>query len=291
MGQKVSAVARRREPQGGWRTQSRVLGKGRYGEEVSYREKRRAHRREGVRQEGYVTNERRIGGREGRYRVKRERRDARAGRREGEGEGGARKRRRRAGRQRVGRRYGTHGKEVDREIVDRTREREKRERRGRREERRRVKTKHVWPKTRTAQARCEAVVWRYEGTMREGRGERRALARSEGRKHKEVRGYRDRRRSKAWERRPEPRRRRGYRVEVKGTLNGSRRSRTQVRQRGKVPRSEREAQRGGGRLDVKSKVGTRGVRRVCSYARGVEGSRRRRSDEKETETNHVSKAV
>lgn len=270
MGQKVSAVARRRGPQGSWRTNQVASGRGEYGKSLSYGEKRRTQRKEVARREGYVVNWRGLTVTEGRAVVKRERVDARYGRRRPATERAqkgtkARKGRRRAGRQRVARRYGTQWKEVERKVVDRTRRRRTPEAQRRREERRAVKTKYAWPKTVTGAARAGAVVLRHEWTLRETRGERRRRALSEGRKHKEVRGYRDARRKKAWERKPQTHRRRGYHLVVKGTLNGGRRTRTQVRNQGKVPRSERDANRGVSRLHAKTKVGTMGVRRTCCY--------------------------
>jgi hypothetical protein len=247
-------------------------GRGEYGNEWGYTEKRRTHRKETVRREGFVVNAMAIHTREGRIQVKRERRDARYGRRRSDADRvqkgpQIRKARRRAGRQRVAIRYETQWKAVDRIVVDRTKRRQTAEAQRRREERRAIKTKYAWPKTVTGAARAGSVVLRHEWVMRDARGERRGRALSEGRKHKELRGYREARRKKAWESKGEPRRRRGYRVEVKGTLNGGRRTRTHVRNQGKVPRGDREATRGVSRIHAKTKVGTMGVRCTASYQR------------------------
>lgn len=242
-----------------------------YGADLGYVEKRRAQRTEGVRAEGYVVNARAVSQLADRVVVKREIRDARWGRRRPAAERatqgeGARKARRRAARERTTRRYAPVWKEVDRELRDRTRRRRTPEAKARREDRARVKTKHAWPKTRTASARAGAVVLRYEWTRGDARTERRGRALAEGRKHKERRAYVDRRRKKAWERKAGRGRRRGYRLEVKGTLNGARRTRRQVSNQGTVPRSRRRAHRGVSRLHAKTKVGTMGVRRTTCYA-------------------------
>ena len=58
---------------------------------------------------------------------------------------------------------------------------------------------------------------------------------------------------------------RGFRVEVKGRLDGSRRTRRESFQKGRLPRSTISAPRSYGRTVAKTKYGTRGVSVYCRY--------------------------
>ena len=119
-----------------------------------------------------------------------------------------------------------------------------------------------------------------EGIRRESR--KRLIG---GRDHRKVRRERERRRGSHAKRSSRGRKRRGmeeekkeekkrkggyygYRVTVKGTLNGGRRTRTYERQKGTVPGGTKRARVRMGEEVAKTTVGTRGVRVEYCYGRG-----------------------
>ena len=92
----------------------------------------------------------------------------------------------------------------------------------------------------------------------------------ERRKGKEEKGERRRRKRKQgrYQKRKEKGGYYGYRVTVKGTLNGGRRTRTYERQKGTVPGGTKRARVRMGEEVAKTTVGTRGVRVEYCYGRG-----------------------
>ena len=126
------------------------------------------------------------------------------------------------------------------------RKREKKDKRRRKRERKEKRGNYGRKKEK---GRKEGKKWKRKGEEKREKKERRKGKEKKGEKKRKGGYY-------------------GYRVTVKGTLNGGRRTRTYERQKGTVPGGTKRARVRMGEEVAKTTVGTRGVRVEYCYGRG-----------------------